>query len=340
MPLPTQAPAKPPGSPHVPPPHAQDPSGSRVAFERARSRAVGGAFGRMRTLPFLLLSTTLLACSGRPAREVTFGSGLSTVAAPPEIAEQEKAMFQRLNRDRAAQGLPPLAYDERLADIARYHSADMRDHSFFAHESPTSGSLADRLTAAGYLALAARENLSEAPDVEVGQDGLLRSPGHHANIMATDITHVGIGIVRGGVHDPRNLTITQVFARPGQAESADEARQSIAVTLRQVRTERGLPPAPDSDLLRELAQRYVDSLARGEVNLDQVADRVTQEVSQHRSPKLRGVLVSAQRITQASEFQPPGELLSERNVSLGLAVAKAQEPNGRPVFQVLLLMGL
>lgn len=282
----------------------------------------------------------VVGCSGRSGPTVAFGSGLEKVTAPPEVLEQERAMHRRLNRDRAAQGLPPLEYDERLAEIGRYHSADMRDHRFFAHESPTSGSLADRLDAAGYLALAARENLAEAPDVETGQDGLLESPGHYANIMASDITHVGIGIVRGGVHQADNLTITQVFARPGSVETASEAEQSILRALRQARSQKGLPAAQSSALLTELARKHVARLAANEVQLDQVADQITEEVSRRRDPSLKGVLVGSQRLLQSSEFELPDPLLREQRVSYGVAAQATRDESGRPRLLVLLLVGL
>jgi uncharacterized protein YkwD len=46
------------------------------------------------------------------------------------------------------------------------------------------------------LVATGRENLAAASSVDTAEDGLLKSPGHFANLMATDITH--IGIVRAG----------------------------------------------------------------------------------------------------------------------------------------------
>src|SRR5690606_6457307 len=59
-----------------------------------------------------------LACAGcaPSAAPVAFGSGLPQVAASETIHRQEREMFALLNQDRRAEGLPPLAYDERLAD--------------------------------------------------------------------------------------------------------------------------------------------------------------------------------------------------------------------------------
>src|SRR5690606_9189214 len=99
-----------------------------------------------------LLVVACTSCASSKS-QVPFGSGLPQVEASETIHRQEQEMFALLNRDRRAQGLPALSYDERLADVARYHSADMRDHQFFEHESPNSGSLDDRLNASGYLFL-------------------------------------------------------------------------------------------------------------------------------------------------------------------------------------------
>jgi uncharacterized protein YkwD len=166
-------------------------------------------------------------------------------------------MFLRLNRDRKDRGLPALRYDPRLAEVARFHSADMRDHHFFEHDSPTSGSLEDRLNSAGYLFLTARENLSEAPDVHTGQDSLLKSPGHYANIVATDITHIGIGIVPGGVQARENLTITQVFSQPGRAESGAAAADAVVRRIQTERSSHGMGAAQRHPFLDELAMLQV-----------------------------------------------------------------------------------
>lgn len=295
------------------------------------------------TQPFvawLLLGLALSGCSGPSAPRTAFGAGLPQVTASPEIREQERAMHARVNRDRAAQGLPALTYDERLADIARFHSADMRDHRFFAHDSPNSGSLQDRLNAAGYLSLAARENLSEAPDIDKGQEGLLNSPGHYANIMADDVTHIGIGIVPGGVHEPGNLTITQVFARPGREESPQQARAAIIDAVQQARRNAGLGLAQQSPLLGELAERHVATLAKDDQQLNHIGDSITEEVSKRREPGQSGVVINAQRLSDSSAFQVPERLLQNAQASFGVAVSPTQDAGGRPLLQVLLLVGI
>jgi uncharacterized protein YkwD len=267
---------------------------------------------------------------------------LPHVAATPETKRLEHAMHQRLNRDRARQGLPALAYDERLADVARYHSADMRDNGYFAHESKTSGTLEDRLNRAGYLFQTARENLSIAPDVERSQDGLLKSPPHYANIMSPDVTHVGIGIVKGSTGYPENLTVTQVFARPGRVESAQSAEHAMIQEIQAQRQRRGLPRAARHPLLSELAERHVDDLG-GEANarrLEQVGSSVTAEVQKRRDHGLGAVVVGAQLISESSTFSVPDRLLQPKSTGFGLAVRQVPGRGGRPMLLVLILVGV
>lgn len=120
-----------------------------------------------------------------------------------------------IDQDRARFGLPALVHDEVLADVARRHSAEMAGMREIAHISPMTGSVADRLEAAGYRAQFAAENIARSSGITDAHEGLMRSPGHRAAILSTSATHVGIGIVSS--HRPETgvvYFITQVFARP------------------------------------------------------------------------------------------------------------------------------
>lgn len=284
----------------------------------------------------------LLGCARDSGRFGAFGSGLPRVAASPDVAKLEREMFARLNRDRAERGLPALRYDDALADVGRFHSRDMRDNRFFAHDSPTSGSLDDRLNAAGYLFLTARENLAEAPDVQTGEDALLRSPGHYANIVATDTTHVGIGIVRGGVEARENLTMTQVFARPGREESPSEARKALVRHIQAERRRQALPAAEQHEALDELARLHIAELdaETSPSSLQAVGERVVAAVNARKDGDIRSVVVGAQLLADSESFEVSPALVKTRQVRFGLAVRQVPGAGGRPMLQLLLLVGL
>jgi uncharacterized protein YkwD len=281
-----------------------------------------------------LLLASGLACKPAPAPQ--FGSGLAHVPASDGVQRLERMMVERLNRDRKARGLPPLRFDARLSDIARHHSADMRDHHFFEHESPRTGSVDNRLDAAGYAFLTARENLSEAPDVERSQDGLLHSPPHYANIMSNDVTHVGIGIVQGGVVDANNLTVTQVFARPPDNETPERAERRALERLDRERATRRRPPAKRDGRLMQLAQKHLEDL--DERTSPESVERAGQGIVSALEGKENGsVMVSAQVVPSSDQVGFPDALLDASKCQVGLAVRRAKGAQGRPALQVLLL---
>jgi len=120
-----------------------------------------------------------------------------------------------VQEDRARFGLTPLIPDRTLAEVARRHSAEMASTGEIAHVSEVTGSIVNRLEAAGYRAAFAAENVARSSSIGDAEEGLMRSPGHRAAILSPHATHVGIGIVR----QPRVDTgvvyfITQIVARP------------------------------------------------------------------------------------------------------------------------------
>ena len=101
-----------------------------------------------------------------------------------------------------------LENDMRLVDLSRKKSKDMIDKNYFGHTSPTYGTPFDALKNNGITYRYAGENLAGAPTVERAHTGLMNSPGHRANILNPNFTHIGIGIVDGG---PYGKMYTQTF---------------------------------------------------------------------------------------------------------------------------------
>jgi hypothetical protein len=128
--------------------------------------------------------------------------------------EAESLAARLIEDDRARFGLSRLTWDPELAAVARAHSAEMADEGYFAHVSPRTGSVADRLEHAGYPATFAAENIAMGPTLTEAQEGLMRSPGHRAAVLAPEATHFGVGVASR--RDPRRGTVhhlTQIFVR-------------------------------------------------------------------------------------------------------------------------------
>ncbi|PIY94953.1 MAG: hypothetical protein CO135_03960 [Candidatus Levybacteria bacterium CG_4_9_14_3_um_filter_35_16] len=112
----------------------------------------------------------------------------------------EEKMFEMVNKARKSNMTDTLVLDDKLTDIARKHCKDMFRRGYFSHYTPDNVSPFDRIAQADVLFDFAGENLAFAPNVDLAMDGLMKSPGHKANIMSNNFARVGIGIIDGGIY--------------------------------------------------------------------------------------------------------------------------------------------
>ncbi|MEY9484606.1 uncharacterized protein YkwD/stress response protein SCP2 [Streptomyces calvus] len=103
------------------------------------------------------------------------------------------------NRERARAGLPLLSRDPLLTTAAQAHSADMVARDFYSHTAPDGSRPWDRAAAAGSTRRTIGENIAcgQRSAAEVVR-GWMNSPGHRANILKADFTHIGVGFAGGG----------------------------------------------------------------------------------------------------------------------------------------------
>ncbi|MBB4893693.1 uncharacterized protein YkwD [Streptomyces olivoverticillatus] len=115
------------------------------------------------------------------------------------LASTTAEVLALTNAERASAGLPPLSPDTRLSAAAQAHSTDMAVRDFYSHTSPEGREPWDRAAAAGCPHRAIGENIAcgqRSPSEVV--EGWMNSPGHRANILKPDFTHLGIGFAGGG----------------------------------------------------------------------------------------------------------------------------------------------
>lgn len=120
----------------------------------------------------------------------------------------EDRMLELVNAERLSAGLKPVKADPVLSQFARAHSRDMFARGYFSHVSPDGNDMNDRLRQAQIGYLVAGENLALAPTLAAAHKGLMRSPGHRANILRPQFGRLGIGILESS---PHGLMVTQEF---------------------------------------------------------------------------------------------------------------------------------
>jgi hypothetical protein len=125
----------------------------------------------------------------------------------------ELEVLQRTNQVRQERGLRPLQWDALAYKAALGHAQDMQERNFFAHQNPDGLGAAERMRAVGVLEVMVGENLASFegyPDPEIPQRALvgwMNSPGHRANLLKPEFTHLGVALVRQG----RRVMVVQNF---------------------------------------------------------------------------------------------------------------------------------
>lgn len=127
------------------------------------------------------------------------GPGPGQQPTVPELSEDELRMIQLVNEARKQAGLSPLTADKELSQVARIKSAEMISEDYFSHTSPTYGSPFDMMKKFGIQYRSAGENIACNQTVDAAHRALMESPGHRENILGTQFTHIGVGIVKGGM---------------------------------------------------------------------------------------------------------------------------------------------
>ncbi|MGM7700252.1 CAP domain-containing protein [Pseudalkalibacillus sp. Hm43] len=125
-----------------------------------------------------------------------------------QLTADEQQMLDLVNQERQKAGLAPLKADPELTKMARVKSQDMIDNNYFSHNSPTYGSPFDMMDQFGIEYNTAGENIAGNGSVQGAHTSLMNSDGHRANILGSQYTKIGIGIVDGG---PYGKMFTQAF---------------------------------------------------------------------------------------------------------------------------------
>ena len=130
----------------------------------------------------------------------------------PNRWRRRAAVFELVNKERAARGLATFKYNTNLAYVARLKSQDMINKKYFSHTSPTYGSPFEMMEQFGLRFSAAGENIAygQRTAAEV-MNAWMKSPGHRANMLSSAYTTIGVGVAKAA---NGTLYWTQMFMNP------------------------------------------------------------------------------------------------------------------------------
>lgn len=135
---------------------------------------------------------------------------------PKEISEEkwekieagaEQQILSITNMLRARHGLAAVQWHEDTSRVAFLHSKDMKENEYFSHESPTEGTLVNRLAQLDIKYQMAGENIAaQYVDAIAASEGWLNSKGHRDTMLNEEFTHLGVGV--DGLYYTQNFITT------------------------------------------------------------------------------------------------------------------------------------
>ena len=179
-----------------------------------------------------------------------------------ETMESEPALASLILGARKAQGLNLPAHSSLLAQIARAHAKDMRDHQFFAHVSARTGDVTHRLSEFQVSYVVALENIASATGPDDIMQEWMNSPSHRANLLSPDITTFGVGISENLDNPDGSMLAVAVLVKQEETADTQTLRQLTRERLNQERLRLGLEQLPADRQLDALAQKHSLQVAR------------------------------------------------------------------------------
>ncbi len=146
-----------------------------------------------------------LVAGSAPSPPVAAQASLPASAAvlPPAVtmSERETALFEAVNGQRIAAGLPALQFEPALVSVARARSSDMAARNYFSHTTPEGGTVQDLLAAAGLQytwanEILARTNYPDDQSVSVSINAFMNSPAHRGHVLHSAYYRGAVGEAR------------------------------------------------------------------------------------------------------------------------------------------------
>lgn len=184
---------------------------------------------------------------------------------PDLMIEQAQRIISLTNSIRTNLGVTVLVEND-LLNISAYNKAqDMLVNQYFAHSSSDGKKVGAWLKSVNYDYQVAGENLAMGfSSAENVVRAWTKSETHYQNIIDSDFTEIGVGVVAGNYSDQETTLVAQHFGSPSIVVNLDNSRLPVAEVIKEEEIE---------ESLEEVAETIV--LSSKETNLEEVEANLT-----------------------------------------------------------------
>jgi uncharacterized protein YkwD len=274
--------------------------------------------------------------------DVPTSVSLASDEGPGESASAEAVaaeLHRLLNRTRTENGLAELDAHDGLARVALAHSQDMVESGFVGHDSPRTGSAVERVERAGFRSGLVLENIGRGYGAAEIHRGLLQSPGHRANVLNPDVTHVGVGVAAEEEGSRTAFVATEVFVRMAQEIDPGAAPAELLEMINRGRRARGARPLEaDPNLAGAAAEAARRFFAEPTASRQDIVDDASASLRRFAIAwsRIGGLLTVVARIDEASRLEPTFDP-EVRYVGIGVAQGSRPDSPSNSVAVVVLL---
>ncbi len=110
------------------------------------------------------------------------------------LSQEEQIFFNLINNKRIENNLPEFELDEKLLNIARLKANDIVENKYFAHTSPSYGTIFEMLHSNEITYHKASENIARNLNAQSAIETLMNSEAHKGNILSQDFNYTGIAV--------------------------------------------------------------------------------------------------------------------------------------------------
>jgi uncharacterized protein YkwD len=256
--------------------------------------------------------------------------------------EVQARLLELINQDRVRAGAPALELHEGLSAVALGHSEDMQEHGFVGHTSPTTGTAADRVARAGVRTPLVLENIGRGYGPSEIHRGLMDSPGHRANVLSPDATHVGIGVLPAAEDERTAYMVTEVFVRLAKKIDTGRAPQQLLDAINAARAKRGARALANDANLAAMSAATADAyfsapVSRSRQDMTEQLNRKAAQQSGGRYTRLAALMTVVTELDEAASITA---LLDPQARGVGIGVAQGTRSDSvENALVVVMLIG-
>ena len=257
-------------------------------------------------------------------------------------ASLQQELLILTNQERVVHGLPPLELDMALIKLAQDHAVGMAEQGFISHDIPL-GNISVRMERIGYSYETVRENVATAQTVSFAHSALLESPGHKDNILATDVTRIGIGVAHNPSVCSKYLFIAEVFATPGENYEPAHVKDLLTTGVEKLQQNGTIIATARRDpVLESIASQSINALSDSysQEDLRNLLAKSASELQENGKENVSKLEVSVQVLNHPEKLSIPNTLQQGAADMYGAAVRRIKGNGDRPAFMVLTLIGM